>query len=330
MERAMAGSIATRWGLALTALLWFSTAANAAEKYPDRPIHLIVPYAAGGPSDTITRIISKSASEILGQPIIIENNGGAGGIIGANTVARATPDGYTIGLLSPGQVGIAVATRSSVPYDPKADFVPVIELVEDTLILCVSNALKVSDVRELVSYMKAHPGELNYSSASVGSMTHMVMELFKQTVGVDAVHVPYKNASQATLAVITGEVSLAFSSPSGIMPFLSESKVKPLAIASAHRSSVVSAIPTMAEMGFQNLDSPLWYILAAPKGTPPESIEALYEAYAAALQTPQVKERMTSLGVDIVGAGPDVVEKLIDTDIARWKTIVKAANIKLD
>jgi tripartite-type tricarboxylate transporter receptor subunit TctC len=326
----MAGSIAKRCGLALTSLFCLSVVAAAAEKYPDRPIHVIVPYAAGGPSDTITRIISRSASEILGQPIIIENNGGAGGIIGASIAARATPDGYTIGLLSPGQVGIAVATRTSVPYDPKADFVPIIELVDDTLILCVSNSLKVSNVKELVSYMKAHPGELNYSSASVGSMTHMVMELFKQTVGVDAVHVPYKNSSQATLAVVTGEVSLAFASPSGIMPFLSESKVKPLAIASARRSSVVPEIPTMAEMGFPNLDSPLWYILAAPKGIPPAAIKALYEAYAAALKTPLVKERMASLGVDIVGAGPDVGEKLIDTDINRWKTIVKAANIKLD
>jgi tripartite-type tricarboxylate transporter receptor subunit TctC len=326
----MAGSIAKQWGLALTTLLCISVAAAAAEKYPERTIRVIVPYAAGGPSDTITRIISKNASEILGQAIIIENNGGAGGIIGANIAAKATPDGYTIGLLSPGQVGIAVATRKSVPYDPKADFVPIIELVDDTLILCVSNALKVADAKELVAYMKAHPGELNYSSASVGSLTHLVMELFKQTTGVDAVHVPYKNSSQAMLAVVTGEVNLAFGSPSGIMPFLSESKVKPLAIASARRSSVVPDIPTMAEMGFANLDSPLWYILAAPKGTPPDAIKALHDAYAAALKTPQVKERMASLGVDIVGAGPDVVEKLIDIDIARWKTIVKAANINLD
>ena len=291
--------------------MWCLATVAAAQDYPQRPIQVIVPYSAGGPSDAIARVISKSASEIIGQPILISNRGGAGGLLGADAGAKASPDGYTAVMLSPGQVGIALATRKTVPYDPVKDFVPVIQLVEDTLILCVSNGLPVSNMAGLIAYLKAHPGQLNYSSAGAGSMTNMAMELFKRSVGADIVHVPYKNSTEGMMAVLSGEVSLAFASPSGIKPFLEGRKLKPLAIASAHRSTVVPDVPTMAEMGLADLDAPLWYILAVPKGTPTAAIRKLHDAYAEALKTREVREGLATLGVEIVGAGPEAVGHLI-------------------
>lgn len=317
-------------GCCIAALgVWSLATIAAAQTYPQRPIQLIVPYSAGGPSDTIARVISKSASEIIGQPIIITNRGGAGGLLGADAGAKAAPDGYTAVMLSPGQVGIALATRKALPYDPTKDFVPVIQLVEDTLVLCVSNGLPVSNVKELIAYLKSHPGQLNYSSAGVGSMTNMAMELFKHSVGVDVVHVPYKNSTEGMMAVLSGDVALAFASPSGIKPFLDGKKLKPLAIASAHRSTVVPDVPTMMEMGLGNLDAPLWYIFALPKGSPEIAVRKLRDAYAEALKTREVQEGLASLGVDIVGAGPEVVEQLIKTDIARWRDVAKSSHITL-
>ncbi len=312
-----------------TLAIWSLATIAAAQTYPQRPIQLIVPYSAGGPSDTIARVISKSASEIIGQPIIITNRGGAGGLLGADAGAKAPADGYTVVMLSPGQVGIALATRKTLPYDPVKDFVPVIQLVEDTLVLCVSNGLPVSNVKELVAYLKSHPGQLNYSSAGVGSMTNMAMELFKHSVGVEIVHVPYKNSTEGMMAVLSGDVALAFASPSGIKPFLDGRKLKPLAIASAHRSTVVPDVPTMSEMGLGNLDAPLWYLLAVPKGSPEIAVRKLYDAYAEALKTREVREGLASLGVDIVGAGSEVVGHLIDSDIARWRDVAKSGHITL-
>jgi tripartite-type tricarboxylate transporter receptor subunit TctC len=309
--------------------MWCLATVAAAQDYPQRPIQVIVPYSAGGPSDAIARVISKSASEIIGQPILISNRGGAGGLLGADAGAKASPDGYTAVMLSPGQVGIALATRKTVPYDPVKDFVPVIQLVEDTLILCVSNGLPVSNMAGLIAYLKAHPGQLNYSSAGAGSMTNMAMELFKRSVGTDIVHVPYKNSTEGMMAVLSGEVSLAFASPSGIKPFLEGGKLKPLAIASAHRSTVVPDVPTMAEMGFADLDAPLWYILAVPKGTPTAAIRKLHDAYAEALKTREVREGLATLGVEIVGAGPEAVGHLIQADIARWSGVAKSGDISL-
>jgi tripartite-type tricarboxylate transporter receptor subunit TctC len=181
----------------------------------------------------------------------------------------------------------------------------------------------------LIAYLKAHPGQLNYSSAGAGSMTNMAMELFKRSVGTDIVHVPYKNSTEGMMAVLSGEVSLAFASPSGIKPFLEGGKLKPLAIASAHRSTVVPDVPTMAEMGLADLDAPLWYILAVPKGTPTAAIRKLHDAYAEALKTREVREGLATLGVEIVGAGPEAVGHLIQADIARWSGVAKSGDISL-
>lgn len=304
--------------------------ARAEGAYPDRPIKLIVPYSAGGPSDIIARVISQKAGEIIGQSIVIDNRGGAGGTIGTNAGAKSPPNGYTAVMVSPGQVGIAVATQPSLSYDPQTDLIPVIELVEDTLVLAVSNDLPVKNVKELIAYMKAHPGKLNYSSASVGSITHLTMELFKQNFGVQATHIPFKGSSESMMAVVTNEVSMGFASPSGMKPLLDEHKLRALAIASARRSSVTPDVPTMAEMGFPNMDSPLWYVLAVPKGTPPEVVKKLHDAYAAALKSPSVLDRLKDLGVEPSGADSEQAAQLMNADIQRWKSLVRTANIKLE
>jgi tripartite-type tricarboxylate transporter receptor subunit TctC len=300
-----------------------------AETYPSRPIQMIVPYSAGGPADTIARIIAKGAAEKIGQPILIANRGGAGGLVGAEAAAKANPDGYTAAMLSSGQVGIALATRKSVPYDPLADFVPVIELVEDTVVLCVANSLPVSTVTDLVATLKAHPGKLNYSSAGVGSFTNMAMELFKSVTGVDIVHVPYKNASEGMMAILSGDSSVAFASPHAAKPFLSEGKLKVLGVASARRSPVLPEIPTLAEQGIAHLDAPIWHVLALPKGTPTTVVDKLNDAYAAALKTAEVRDGLLGIGVEPVGAGPQAASALFRKDVERWRGVVKAAGIEL-
>ena len=302
---------------------------SSAKDYPTGPIKLIVPYSVGGPSDIIARIISQKASEVIGAPIIVDNRGGAGGVIGTTVGVKAAPDGYTAVMVSPGQIGIAVATQPALPYDPQTDLIPVVELVEDTLILAVNNKLPVNNVRELIAYMKAHPGELNYSSASVGSMTHMVMELFSETFGVKAVHIPFKGSSESMMAVVTGEVGLGFASPSGMKQLLQEGKLRALAVASDRRSTVMPDVPTMSEMGFKNLDSPLWYVLAVPKATPPDVVNKLHDAYAAALNDAGIRERLKGLGVEAMGAPAAHAAKLMSADIQRWKGLVKSANLKL-
>jgi tripartite-type tricarboxylate transporter receptor subunit TctC len=301
----------------------------SAESYPSRPIQMIVPYSAGGPADTIARIIAKGAAEKIGQPILIANRGGAGGLVGAEAAAKANPDGYTAAMLSSGQVGIALATRKSVPYDPIADFAPVIELVEDTVVLCVANALPVSTMKELIAALKAHPGKLNYSSAGVGSFTNMAMELFKSVTGVDVVHVPYKNASEGMMAILSGESSLAFSSPNAAKPFLKDGKLKVLGVASARRSPVLPDIPTLGEQGIANLDAPIWHVLAVPKATPAAVVDKLHSAYADALKTADVHDGLLNIGVEPVGAEPQAARALFEKDAKRWHEVVKAAGIEL-
>ncbi len=300
-----------------------------AESYPSRPIQMIVPYSAGGPADTIARIIAKGAAEKIGQPILIANRGGAGGLVGAEAAAKSAPDGYTAAMLSSGQVGIALATRKSVPYDPLADFVPVIELVEDTVVLCVANNLPITTVTELTAYLKARPGKLNYSSAGVGSFTNMAMELFKSVTGTDIVHVPYKNASEGMMAILSGESSVAFSSPNAAKPFLKDGKLKVLGVASARRSPVLPEIATLGEQGIANLDAPIWHVLAVPKGTPAAAVDKLHDAYAAALKTVEVHDGLLNIGVEPVGAGPQAARALFQKDVERWHDVVKAAGIEL-
>ena len=311
-------------------LLLLSTVQAHAQQFPSRAIRMIVPYAAGGPYDAIVRVVSEKAGTALGQPIIIDNRGGAGGVLGADLAAKSPGDGYTLVTISPGQTGIAAATNAAMPYDPQKDLVPVIAMVEDRLILIGGKTIPAKNVGELIAYLKTRPGQVNYSSAGNGSMSHLVMELFKQTYGVDVVHIPYRGTAPALMALIKDEVGLQFASPSGVKAFIDEGKVVPFIAASAARSAILPDVPTMSELGFANLDSPLWYVVAAPRGTPPEVIIKLFEAYATALRSPEVRERMAKLGVEIVAAPPETAAKIIDADIERWGRIVRAANIKLE
>lgn len=205
-----------------------------------------------------------------------------------------------------------------------------IELVQDTLVLCVSNKLPVKSVPELVAYMKAHPDELNYSSASIGSITHMTMELLKHQFGVQAEHVPYKGSSESMMAILGGQVSLGFASPSGMQALLRDHKLRALAIASAHRSSMVPDVPTFTELGYPQLNSPLFYVVAVPKGTPGAVVQKLHGAYSGALENKELQNRLRDLGVDVVNADAAEAKKAMEEDVARWRSLVSETHLKLN
>ncbi|MEO7725693.1 MAG: tripartite tricarboxylate transporter substrate binding protein [Burkholderiales bacterium] len=300
-----------------------------AADYPARPIRIVVPYPAGGPVDITIRAISPRLNESLKQPVVIDNRGGAGGTIGADLVAKAAPDGYTLLACSTGNT-INATLVPGLPYDFVRDFTPVTMLAIITSILVVNPAVPARSVAELIALARAKPGELSYASTGNGTPTHLAAELFKSMAGVNIVHIPYKGGAPAAVDLLAGQVQLSFISAPAVMPHVKSGRLRALAVTNAKRSQLLPSLPTVAESGLPGYESEGWHGLCAPARLPAAISDRLYRESSAALHRPETATLLINGGAEPIGMPPAQFAALIRADIAKWAKVIKATNMKAD
>jgi len=305
--------------------LVFTVSSVFAQSYPNKPIRIIVPLTAGGPNDIRARLIAEKLTESLGQQVLVENKPGADGAIGAEMVAKAAPDGYTLLLGPNGVVVIVPALYKKVRYDPVKDFAPITQLTSSVVTLLVNPSLPVKSVKELVALAKSKPGQLNY--ASPAAVHHLTTEMFKLMAGVDIVHIPYKGSAPSMTALISGEVSIMFDTSLSTMPHIKAGKARVLAVCSAKRSPTMPDVPTMSESGLPGFEANTWAGVLAPAGTPKEIVKRLNTEIVKILHMPSVKERLSSVGDEIVGSTPEEFAVYIKAELERYTKVIKDASI---
>jgi tripartite-type tricarboxylate transporter receptor subunit TctC len=306
----------------------FVTVATAQE-YPNRPIKFIVPYPPGGGTDVIARIVQEPLAAELGQPIVIDNRGGAAGNVGTDVAAKSPADGYTV-LFTLSSHTINPKLYNALPFDVERDFVPVSLVTLVPQILVAHPSVPASNVRELIALAKANPGKLNYASVGTGSPGHIAGELFKLRTGVDIVHVPYKGGGPAVVDTIGGQVQLLFVTMPAAWQHVKAGKLKALAVTSAARSVTAPEVPTMIEAGVPDYVVDSWYGALAPAKTPPPAIAKLNAAFAKVLANPQVKEKLLAQGAEAAASTPAEFDRRIKDELVKWELVIKSANIKLD
>ncbi|MGV3633432.1 MAG: tripartite tricarboxylate transporter substrate binding protein [Pseudorhodoplanes sp.] len=314
--------------LLAAALVAFTSTGACAQGYPNQPVRIVVPFAAGGAVDTVARVVGQKMSESLGQPVVIENKPGAGGNLAADTVARSAPDGYTVLLTTNGHA-ISPALYRSLPFDAVKDFIPVTQLIESPLLLVASNKLGVNSVQELVALSKQKPGTLNYGSTGIGNPLHLSMELLKKETGADITNVPYKGDAPLNTALISGEVDLAIVPVATGRANVDNKLVKGMAVTSASRSKALPDLPTVAEQGVKGFDMGSWQGFFVPAKTPNEIVQRLYQEAKKALAAPDVQARLATFVAEPVGSSPEDFAKKFNSDVAKYSRIVKDANIPM-
>src|SRR6267378_5095812 len=320
--------IVRRWLLG-AALLGVLSCAFA--QYPDRPVHLVVAFVPGGATDTMARQILGELSEALGQPVVVENRPGANGYLGWNHVASAPADGYTL-LLAENALAMSQALhkRSTSPFDPLTQYDAIASVASSPLVLVVANNVSANTVKELLAYSKAGPQKMNYASAGIGSVTHLVMEVFRDGAGMDAVHVPYKGGGQAVADVIAGHIPVTFASTQVAKGLVESGKLKALAVTSVARSPALPNVPTLKEAGVTHADVDLrfWYGIFGPRGIPDAVKARLGKAVASVMSDPKVRERLAKLDIAPDYAPAAVLNAKLASEIRNWSTFVDAKNIK--
>jgi tripartite-type tricarboxylate transporter receptor subunit TctC len=319
----------------LAAALWVACALQAAapalaQNYPNRPIKVVVPFPPGGPTDGMARIISDRLHAILGQPIVVENRGGAGGGIGGKFVAEADPDGYTV-LMSPGgALTTGPLVNPKIGYDPVKVFAPVAELIETPLIVSVRPDLQAKSLAEVVTYAKANPGKLRWGSQGYGTAPHLLAEMFKLEAGINMLHVPYRGTGPLLNAALAGEVNILADPSTTSLPQIQAGKLRPIAIAGTQRYAELPNVPTTIEAGFPKLQSPFWLAVVAPAGTPRDIIDKLNNAFRQALAVPETRARLAALGAEVKIGTPDDLDKMLAAERVRWAPVIAAAHIKVE
>ncbi len=308
--------------LAFAATMTLVHPALAQDKWPNRPIKLIVPFAAGGNTDAVARITANQMQKSLGVNVVIENKGGAGGIVGTDAAAKSAPDGYTFCVCSIGSITIAPATEK-LPYDPLSDIMPISLLNTNPLILLVNPGVKANSVQELIALAKANPSSLNYSSSGIGGLMYFSAELFKAKTGAQITHVPYRGGAPATTAVIGGEVQLVFTNMSDAVGQLEGGKVRALAVTTAKRSPAAPDVPTLAEQGVAGYHTESWNALFAPKGTPQAAVDRMAQVAAEMAKDPMVQKQMANFGSVAVANTPAEFGKMLREETALWANLVK-------
>jgi tripartite-type tricarboxylate transporter receptor subunit TctC len=309
----------------------YSTGPAHAQAYPNRPIKMVVPFPAGGPTDAMARIISDRLGQVLGQTVVVENRGGgAGGSIGAKFVAASDPDGYTILITPGGSLTTGPAMHSNIGYDPVKAFTPVAELIETPQIMGVHEDMPVKTVAELVAYAKANPGKISWGTQGVGTAPHLLAELFKLETKTNVVIVPYRGTAPMLAAIVAGEIQMVVDPMTTVLPHIQSGKVRALAIAGTTRSAKLPNVPTAAEVGYPKLLTPFWLGVVVPGGTPPAIIDKLNAAFRESLAPAETRARLDALGADIKIGTPAEFGKMLADELALWTSVVKAANIKVE
>jgi len=301
-----------------------------APAYPSKPIRLVVPFPPGGATDILAREVGQKLTEAWGQSVIVDNRPGAGGNIGAELVAKAAPDGYTLLMGTVGTHAINASLYAKLPYDHIKDFAPVILVAGVPNVLVVNPALPVGTVGELIAYAKANPGKLNFASSGNGTSIHLSGELFKVMAGVDMTHVPYKGSAPAVQDLIAGQVQLMFDNLPPSLPQIKAGKLRALAVTSATRAAALPDVPTMAESGLPGFEASSWFGILAPAGTPSTIVAKLNAEVAKWLATPEAKEKLSKQGANAAGGSPDDFARHIAAETTKWAKVVKDSGAKVD
>ena len=315
-------------GLSLTLACSAFNPVQAQDAYPNKPIKVVVPFPAGGATDILTRAITEKLAMRIGQSVIIENRPGAGANIGAATVAKAAPDGYTILMGSIGSHSISVTYHKDPGYNFKKDLMPISSAGSLSNIVVIGNDVPAKNLQELVAYAKANPGKLTCGSSGTGGLIHLTCEMFKIAAGIDVLHVPYKGTSLLMPDLISGRVTMALDTLPPYIPMLKDGKVRALAITTATRSSLVPDLPTIAESGYPGFESVAVYGFLAPAGTPTAIIRKLNADINAVLLDPELKDKLLKVGIEVEGSTPEALAMFVDKEIAKWAAVIKAGNIK--
>jgi tripartite-type tricarboxylate transporter receptor subunit TctC len=297
--------------------------------WPAKPIRLVSPFPPGAVVDTLCRTIAAPLGEALGQPVIVENRPGAGGNIGMEMVAKAPPDGYTIGMGGIAQHAINPSVYAKMPFDPLRDFAPVIFVARNVNVLVVHPSVPAQDVQELIAYARANPGKLSFGSAGTGTSQHLAGELFKQLTGVEMTHVPYKGAGPAVSDLLAGQIPLMFADISAVLAHVRAGKLRALGVTSRNRTALLD-VPTIIEQGVPGFDVNAWFGLLAPAGTPREVVQRLNAETAKVLRSGATLERLQALGLTAEPGTPEQFAELIAAELARWSKIVRDANIRAE
>ncbi|MBB3937078.1 Bug family tripartite tricarboxylate transporter substrate binding protein [Aureimonas phyllosphaerae] len=316
--------------LAATSLLSAPAAFAQSDDYPSRPVKLIVPYAAGGGTDAIARLVANGVGEKLGQSMVVENNGSAGGNVASQQAANADPDGYTVLMANQGPMVVNPHLFKNMKLDPLTAFDPVTLIAESPLVLVVSKNSPYKSFADLVAYGKANPGELTYGSAGNGSASHLATELFLSQAGLEAVHVPYKGAGPALNDMLGGRGDFMVTTLPSVLGLMNSGDMVPLAVTTTERVASLKDVPTIAESGYPDYVSAAWYGFAVPKGTPAPIIEKLRTATVEALAAPTVKERLEAEGAVIVGDTPQEFGDMMKAESQRWASFLTDAGISID
>jgi tripartite-type tricarboxylate transporter receptor subunit TctC len=314
----------TRALLALALLV----ATTVAAQYPSRPIRWIVPYTPAGITDSVTRIVAQRLEGALGQPVVIENKPGANSIVGAESVARSAPDGYTGLTVIAAHAANATLYAGTLPFDPVKGFAPVALVGVAPLILVVNNDFPARDVKELVDYARANPGRISFGSSGVGSAAHLTTELLKQTAGIEMVHIAYKGTAPALTALLAGDIQVLVDVPITMLPQVRAGKVRALGLFSPRRIAGAPEVPTVAEAGGPAIEGSTWVMFLVPAGTPREIVARLSTETAKVLAAPEIRARFAELGVEPVGGTPAEAARFLDEEIAKWARVIATAKVK--
>jgi tripartite-type tricarboxylate transporter receptor subunit TctC len=310
--------------LVITALL--VSPAIAADEFPSRPIRLIVPFPPGGPNDIIARVVGQRMSEIVKQPVIVDNRGGQAGVLGTDAVAKAAADGYTIGIVSASAIVIS-PSMEKIAYDPQKDLQPITLVATVPEMLVVAKDVPATNMKELVALAKAQPGKLNFASAGVGGLPHLAGELFKLTAKIDIVHVPYRGAAPAINDLLGQQVQMTFLDLPVILPQIRAGNLKPIALGARERAKQAPDVPTTAEVGMPDLLIENWYGMIGPAGLPPDILEKINRVAVEAMSDPNVKEKLGDQGLTLVPQTPEEFRAFIAKDAIRWANVVKKAGL---
>jgi tripartite-type tricarboxylate transporter receptor subunit TctC len=306
-----------------------SASSLAQQTYPARPVRIVAPFAPGGLADVLSRAVGERLQKQLGQPFVVENRPGAGGNIGADLVARAEPDGYTLLMSSAGILTINQFLYTAMPFDPAAALIPVSVVADMPMLLVVRRELAARDVREFLALARGTPGGLFYGSPGHGTTGHLGMELFMHATGVKLQHVPYKSAAEAVQAALAGQTQAMFDNPPTVMAQIRAGGLRALGVAARQRIPQLPDVPTIAESGVPNFEASSWFGLVAPARTPPPIVERLAAETAKAVQDPEMRARFDQLGARLVGNSPSEFAQLVARERASWGEVIKSAGIKL-
>jgi tripartite-type tricarboxylate transporter receptor subunit TctC len=305
--------------------------ANAqAQDYPNRPIKVVIPFPPGGPTDGMARIISERLNAVLGQPIVVENRGGAGGGVGGKFVAEADPDGYTLLITPGGALTTGPALHKDLGYDPEKAFAPIGELSETPLIVSVNPALPIKSLGDVIAYAKANPGKLNWGTQGIGTAPSLLCELFKLDTGVNIVQVPYRGTGPMLVAALAGEVQMIADPSTTSLSNIKAGKLRPIAIAGASRDPELPDVPTVIEEGYPKLQAPFWLGVVAPSGTPPAIINKLNTAFRDAMNDPITVKHLGELDTYVKTGSPEDFRKMLASELMLWTGVVKSAHIQAE